>query len=80
MLILVYLKTVLILTQDSYMVSQNVPWAQKLFWTHPMALLGDDAQVDDHFGLFGDSAKLMQKSVHGLRRTYHRLVNHFGHT
>jgi hypothetical protein len=61
MLILVCLKTVLILTQDSYMVSQNVPWAQKLCWTHPMVLLGDEAQVDDRFGLFGDSAKLMQK-------------------
>jgi hypothetical protein len=25
-----------------------------------MVLLGDEAQVDDHFGLFGDSANLMQ--------------------
>jgi hypothetical protein len=25
-----------------------------------MVLLGDEAQVDDHFGLFGDTAKLMQ--------------------
>jgi hypothetical protein len=23
----------------------NVPLAQKLFWTHPMVLLGDEAQV-----------------------------------
>jgi hypothetical protein len=61
MLILVCLKMVQILTQDSYMVSQNVPWAQKLFWMHPMVLLGDEAQVDDRFGLFGDSAKLMKK-------------------
>ena len=24
----------------------NVPWAQKLFWTHPMVLHGDEAQVE----------------------------------
>jgi hypothetical protein len=60
MLILVYLEMVLILTQDSCMVSQNVPYAQKLFWMHPMVLLGDEAQVDDRFGLFEDSANLMQ--------------------
>jgi hypothetical protein len=36
----------------------NVPQAQKLFWTHPMVLLGDEAQVDTRFILFGDSANL----------------------
>jgi hypothetical protein len=36
----------------------NVPLAQKSFWTHPMVLLGDEAQVQAHFGLFGDSANL----------------------
>ena len=25
----------------------NVPLAQKSFWTHPMVLLGDEAQVED---------------------------------
>jgi hypothetical protein len=35
----------------------NVLEAQKLFWTHPMVLLGDEAQ-GAHFGLFGDSANL----------------------
>jgi hypothetical protein len=25
---------------------------------HPMVLLGDEAQVEAHFGLFGDSANL----------------------
>jgi hypothetical protein len=25
---------------------------------HPMVLLGDDAQVKAHFGLFGDNANL----------------------
>jgi hypothetical protein len=26
----------------------NVPYAQKSFWTHPMVLLGDEAQVEGH--------------------------------
>jgi hypothetical protein len=29
----------------------NVPWAQKSFWTHPLVLLGDVAQVEPRFGL-----------------------------
>jgi hypothetical protein len=34
-----------------------------------MALLGDEAQVETHFGLFGDSANLDTRYVHGLLRT-----------
>jgi hypothetical protein len=52
-----------------------------------MVLLGDDAQVDAHFGPYGDSANLDEDNVsigarldHGLRQTYHRLRNCFGHT
>jgi hypothetical protein len=44
-----------------------------------MELLGDEAQVHARFGLFGDSANLDVRLVHGLRRTYNRLENHFGH-
>jgi hypothetical protein len=36
----------------------NVPWAWKSFWTKPMELLSDEAQVEAHFGPFGDSANL----------------------
>jgi hypothetical protein len=36
----------------------NIPQAQKLFWTHSMVLLDDEALVEAHFGLFGDSARL----------------------
>jgi hypothetical protein len=32
--------------------------------------------VEPRFGLFGDSVR----KVHGLRRTYHRLINRFGCT
>ena len=45
-----------------------------------MVLLGDEAQLEARFGLFGDSANLDARLVHGLRRTYHRLKNRFGHT
>jgi hypothetical protein len=37
-----------------------------------MVLLGYDAQLNAHFGLFRDSANLDVRSVHYLRRTYHR--------
>ena len=42
-----------------------------------MILLGDEAQVKACFGLFGDSANLDAREVHGLRRTYHKLGKSF---
>jgi hypothetical protein len=48
--------------------------------TDPMELLGDVAQVEARFGPFRFSANLDTRSVHGLRRTNHRLRNHFGCT
>jgi hypothetical protein len=45
---------------------------------HLLELLGDKAQVEAHFGIFGDSGNLDE--VRGLRQTYHRLENHFGRT
>jgi hypothetical protein len=39
----------------------NLPLAQKLFLTHPMVLLGDEAQMEAHFGLFGDSSNIETK-------------------
>jgi hypothetical protein len=47
---------------------------------HPMVLLGDKAQEEACFGLFGDSAKLDARLEHGLRQMNHRLGNHFGRT
>jgi hypothetical protein len=43
-------------------------------------LLGDEAQVEARFCLFGDSATLGARLVHGLCRTYHRLIYSFGCT
>ena len=45
-----------------------------------MVPLGDEAQLEASFGAFRDSANLDARSVHGLRRTYHRLGNYFGRT
>jgi hypothetical protein len=45
-----------------------------------MVLLGDEAQVEAHFGLFGDSANLDAILVYSLRWKYHRLENPFGRT
>ena len=42
-----------------------------------MVLLGDKAQVEARFGLFGDSANLDARWVHGLHRPYHRLGKSF---
>jgi hypothetical protein len=39
---------------------------------------GDEAQVEARFVLFGDSATLDARFVHGLRRTYCRLGNRIG--
>ena len=45
-----------------------------------MELLGDLGHVESHFGPFGDGVSVGARLVHGLRRTYHRLKNHFGRT
>jgi hypothetical protein len=43
-----------------------------------MELLGDVGHVKAHFSLFGGSASLDARYERCLRRTYHRLGNHFG--
>jgi hypothetical protein len=45
-----------------------------------MVLLGDEAELECHFGSFGDIANLDARSVHVFRRTNHSLRNHFGRT
>jgi hypothetical protein len=58
-LILVCLETVLVSVQYiGARFALNVPQAQKLFWTHPMVLLDDEAQVEAHFSPFAYSANL----------------------
>jgi hypothetical protein len=45
-----------------------------------MVLIDDEAQVEARFCPFGDSANLDARWLHCVRRTYHRLGNHFGRT
>jgi hypothetical protein len=45
-----------------------------------MGLLGDEAQVEARFSLFGDSATHDARLVHSLRRTYRTLGKSFGGT
>jgi hypothetical protein len=58
----------------------NVPLAQKLFWTHPMELLGDVGRVESYFGPIGDVVSIAAREVYGLHGTYHRLRNRFRRT
>ena len=44
-----------------------------------MVLLGDVGHVQSCFGPFGDSVSVGVRLVRGLRQTYHRLRNRFGH-
>jgi hypothetical protein len=51
-----HLETMLVSVHDGAYSAPKVPTAQKLFWMHPMGLLGYEAQLTTHFGLFGDGA------------------------
>jgi hypothetical protein len=44
--------------QDRCTVCAKRTIGSKSFWTHPMVLLGDEAQVEARFNLFGDSPNL----------------------
>ena len=57
-LVSIHLETVLVSVQDWCMVCGKHTMAQKSFWTLQMVLLGDEAQVEACFSLFGDSANL----------------------
>ena len=57
-LISIHLETLLVSLQDGCKVCTKHTMAQKSFWMHQMVLLGDEAQVEDRFGPFGDSANL----------------------
>ena len=52
------LEIVLVSGKMGALFTPNVPSAQKSFWTHPMVLLGDEAQVKACFRPFGESANL----------------------
>ena len=74
------LEMVLVLVQDWCTVCAKRTMGQISFRTHPMVLLGDEAQLEAHFGPFGDSANFDVRSVHGLRQIYHSLRYRLGCT
>ena len=53
-----HLETVLVSVQDRCMVCARRTIGSEIIWTQPMVPLGDEAQVEAHFGMFGDSANL----------------------
>jgi hypothetical protein len=79
-LISVHLETMLCWCNIGARFAPNVPYAQKLFWTHPTILLGHKAEVEACLSPFRDSAKLDARYVRGLCQTYHSLKNHIGRT
>ena len=57
-LVLVYLETVLVSVQDRCTVCAKLTICLEIILDTMMVLLRVEAQVDAHFGLFGDSANL----------------------
>jgi hypothetical protein len=57
-LVSVRLETVLVLVQDRCTVCSKYTIASEIVLAHPMELLGDEAQMEAHFGPFGYSANL----------------------
>ena len=53
---LVRLEAVFESVQDRCTVCAKRTIGSETFWTHPMVLLGDEAQVEARFGPFGDIA------------------------
>ena len=74
------LEIVLVSVQDRCTVCAKRTTGLDVIFNAPMVLLGDEVQVEARFSPFGDSVNLDARQVPGLRRTYRRLGDHFGHT
>ena len=79
-LVLVPSETVLASVQDRCTVYANRTIVSGIVLDAPDGTAGDEAQLKDHFGPFENSGNIDARWVHGLRRTYQRLGNRFGHT
>ena len=60
--------------------SRFFPFGDNVSVGHTRRYVCHEALLEARFGPFGDSANLDARLVHGLRRAYHRLANHFGRT
>jgi hypothetical protein len=78
----VRLEIVLILAQDRCTVCDERTTSSEIILDTPIELLADMDHVKSHFGPFGDtvSVSVSAREVHGLRQTFPRLRNCFGHT
>ena len=79
-LISIHLETVLLSVHDRCTVYANRTIGSGIVLDAPDGTAGDEAQLKDHFGPFENSGNIDARWVHGLRRTYQRLGNRFGHT
>ena len=61
------LEIVLVSVQDRCTVCAKRTIGLDIVFNAPIVLLGDEAQLEAHFGPFGDSANPDARSVHGLR-------------
>jgi hypothetical protein len=66
-LILVHLETMLLSVQDRCMPCAKRTTSSEIILYAPDGTLGCEAQVEDHFSPFHDSAHLDTRWVHGLR-------------
>jgi hypothetical protein len=60
-LVSIHLETAVALVQERCMVFSKRTIGTKNILAHPMVLLGDEAEVDARFSLFGDSANLNER-------------------
>ena len=74
------LEIVLVSVQDRWTVCSKRTIGLDIVFNASMVLLGDEAQLEAPFSPCADSANLDARLVRGLRRTYHRLGDHFGRT
>ena len=78
-IVLVHLEIVLLLTRDMCTVYMEHTIGSEIVLDAPDRILGDTGHVESRFGPFGDGVSVGARQVHGLRQTFHRLRNPFGH-
>ena len=76
----VHLEMVLVSVQDRCMVCAKRTIGSETILDAPKVLLGDEAQVQAHFGLFRDSTSLMQDRCIVCAERIIGSENHFGRT
>jgi hypothetical protein len=79
-LVSIHFETVLVLVQDRCTVCAKCTIGSEIVLDTQDDTPGDETQIEARFGSYGDSANLESRQVHGLRRMYRKLGNHFGRT